>query len=345
MNRRSFLRLGLAGAFVAARPPGLEDAAGRTPVKTLFVTHPAFLEHKPGVGHPERPERVSCVEAALAAPAFDGLCRAEAPLRDDVEAAILRAHGPEHLLRVKAVAGAGEFPYAFDGDTSVSTGSFEAAYRAVGAGLLAVDRLFDPARETVNAFLAVRPPGHHAERGRVMGFCLFNNVACAALYARKRHGVGRVAIVDFDVHHGNGTQQIFWEDRDVFFGSTHQMPLFPYTGEVSETGVGNIVNAPLRAGDGGDRFREAMAARILPALDVFRPDLILISAGFDGHFADPLGDLRLREEDFAWITMKLLDAADRLCHGRIVSFLEGGYSLDALERASAAHVGALMQAG
>ena len=312
-------------------------------MRTLFVTHPAFLDHRPGVGHPERPQRVSAIEAALAAPRFDGLTRELAPLRDDVEAAIVRAHGPEHLLRVKAAAEHEDFPYAFDGDTAISAGSLEAAYRAVGAGLLAVDRVFDPAHEARNAFLAVRPPGHHAERNRVMGFCLFNNIAAAALYARKRHGAGRVAIVDFDVHHGNGTQQIFWEDRDVFFGSTHEMPLFPYTGEVSETGAGNIVNAPLRSGDGGPRFREAMEARILPALDAFRPDLILVSAGFDAHFADPLGDLRLTEEDFAWITLKLVEAADRCCDGRLVSFLEGGYNLDALERSSAAHVAALAQ--
>ena len=177
-----------------------------------------------------------------------------------------------------------------------------------------------------------------------MGFCIFNNVAIAGLYARKRYGCERIAVVDFDVHHGNGTQDIFWSDRDLFFGSTHQMPLYPGTGATSETGVGNVYNAPLRPGDGGERFKEAMQARILPALDNFRPDIVLISAGFDAHRDDPLANLRLTEPDFAWATQKIADIADRYARGRLVSLLEGGYNLAALAKSVGVHVGALMQA-
>jgi len=188
----------------------------------------------------------------------------------------------------------------------------------------------------------VRPPGHHAEQNRAMGFCLFGSVAIAAKYAREAYDLDRVAVVDFDVHHGNGTQDIFWSDEDLFFGSTHQMPLFPGTGAVSETGQGNIFNAPLSAGDGGDVFRDAMLSRIFPALDAFQPDLILISAGFDAHQRDPLGSLQLTEEDFAWVTLRLMDMADKHCDGRIVSMLEGGYDLAGLSGSVGVHVKSLM---
>ncbi|MGE0613828.1 MAG: histone deacetylase family protein, partial [Hyphomicrobiales bacterium] len=190
----------------------------------------------------------------------------------------------------------------------------------------------------------VRPCGHHAEQSRPMGFCVFNSIAIAGLHARARHGAERIAVVDFDVHHGNGTQAMFWEDRDLYFASTHQMPLFPGTGAVNESGVGNIFNAPLRSGDGGEKFREAFRTRILPTLDTFRPDIILISAGFDAHRRDPLGGLELTEEDFHWATFKLLECADRNCEGRVVSMLEGGYDLEGLSKSVAVHVRALMEA-
>jgi acetoin utilization deacetylase AcuC-like enzyme len=227
----------------------------------------------------------------------------------------------------------------------MSVGTWEAALRAVGAGLLAVDKVLDPESGVSNAFCQVRPCGHHAEKDRAMGFCLFGNVAIAGMYARARHGAERIAVVDFDVHHGNGTQDIFWSDKDLFFASTHQMPLYPGTGAVGEAGVGNIWNAPLRPGDGGEPFREAVESRILPALRNFGPDLVLISAGFDAHEADPLANLRLVEADFMWATEKLAEAASRHCNGRIVSMLEGGYDLTALARSVGVHVRTLMDAG
>jgi acetoin utilization deacetylase AcuC-like enzyme len=229
-----------------------------------------------------------------------------------------------------------------DADTSMSPGSFEAATRAVGAATRAVDEVM--AAKAANAFCAVRPPGHHAETARPMGFCLFNSVAIAARHAQKQHGVDRVAIVDFDVHHGNGSQEIFWSDPTVMYCSTHEMPLYPGTGATSETGEHhNIVNAPLRAGDGGDKFREAMTSVILPRLDGFKPDLVLISAGFDAHARDPLANLNLVEADFAWVTAQLMDRADRYCGGRVVSVLEGGYDLEGLSQSVAAHVTTLMR--
>jgi acetoin utilization deacetylase AcuC-like enzyme len=210
----------------------------------------------------------------------------------------------------------------------------------VGGALRAVDAVVGG--EAKNAFCASRPPGHHAEPARAMGFCLFNNVAVAALHARARHGAERVAVVDFDVHHGNGTQAAFWTQKDLFYASTHQMPLFPGTGELGETGVGNIFNVPLKAGDDGDEFRDAFLSRILPGLHNFGPDLIIVSAGFDAHRMDPLAQLRLVEPDFAWVTEKLMDQAEKHCGGKLVSCLEGGYDLDALGRSVATHVGTLM---
>jgi acetoin utilization deacetylase AcuC-like enzyme len=205
--------------------------------------------------------------------------------------------------------------------------------------------VFDPASGVKNAFAEIRPCGHHAERERAMGFCIFNNVAIAGLYARKKYGAERIAVVDFDVHHGNGTQDIFWSDKDLFFGSTHQMPLYPGTGALSETGVGNIWNAPLSPGDGGGHFKEAFESRILPALRNFAPDLVLVSAGFDAHKDDPLANLQLTEADFSWATGRIADAADQHAEGRLVSMLEGGYNLTALARSVAVHMGVLMQAG
>ena len=230
-----------------------------------------------------------------------------------------------------------------DGDTVASPGTWEAARRAVGAGLDAVDLVMTG--KATNAFCQVRPPGHHAESHRAMGFCFFNNVAIAAHYARAKHGAERIAVVDFDVHHGNGTQEIFWSDKDLFYGSTHQMPLYPGTGALRETGVGNIFNAPLRAGDGRERFEEAFRSRILEPLHNFSPDVILISAGFDAHHRDPLAGLRLVEQDFQWATDSLAEAARRHGNGRIVSMLEGGYDLTGLAQSAAAHVKALLDAG
>ena len=231
---------------------------------------------------------------------------------------------------------------AIDEDTSLSPGTLDAALRTAGAATQAVDEVMTG--QVRNAFSSMRPPGHHAERAKAMGFCFFNNAAIAARHAQKAHGAERVAIVDWDVHHGNGTQEIFWSDPSVLFCSTHQMPLYPGTGATSECGEHDtIVNTPLRAGDGGDIFREAFDVAILPRVETFRPDLILISAGFDAHWRDPLADLQLTEADFAWATQKLMEIADRRCGGRVVSLLEGGYDLEGLARSTAAHVKALMQ--
>jgi acetoin utilization deacetylase AcuC-like enzyme len=311
---------------------------------TLLITHPCFLEHDTGPGHPERPDRMRAINKALAHDIFAPLKRVEAPLRDDVENWIALAHPKAYIDAIKELRPArGEEPVRLDPDTVLSAGSWEAALRAVGSGLLAVDEVVE--RRVHNAFAQVRPCGHHAETARAMGFCIFNNVAIAAMYARAKHGCERVAVVDFDVHHGNGTQDIFWSEKDLFLASTHQMPLYPGTGALGETGVGNIWNAPLRPGDGGDPFREAFESRILPALRNFGPDLIVISAGFDAHRDDPLANLQLVEPDFAWATQKLAEVADRHAGGRLVSMLEGGYYLTALARSVAVHVKGLMDAG
>lgn len=285
------------------------------------------------------------IDRALAHEMFDDLKREEAPLREDVEEWITRAHTQRYLDAIKAARPAeGEDPVRLDPDTVLSSGSWEPALRAVGAGLLAVDEVMNPQSGIRKVFCQVRPCGHHAEKERAMGFCIFNNVAIAAIYAREKYGAERVAVVDFDVHHGNGTQDIFWSDKDLFFGSTHQMPLYPGTGAESERGVGNIFNAPLRPNDGGEAFREAMGSRILPALHNFSPDIVLISAGFDAHEADPLANLRLREDDYAWVTDELCEAAEKSAKGRVVSMLEGGYDLTALAKSVAVHVKLLMDA-
>lgn len=312
---------------------------------TLLLTHPSFVAHDTGAGHPERPDRMRAIDRVLEHDMFAKLNRAEAPLRDDAEAAILLAHPQQHLDLVKAFrAKVQDQPVYVDGDTIMSAGSWEAAIRAVGAGLEAVDRVMDPKSGIKNVFCQVRPPGHHAEAERAMGFCLFNSVAIAAHYARKKYGADRVAVVDFDVHHGNGTQDIFFSDKNLFFASTHQMPLYPGSGALNETGVGNIWNAPLRAGDAGDTFKDAVRSRILPALHNFAPDLLIISAGFDAHKDDPLANLKLVEADFLWVTQELTAMARRHCNDRIVSMLEGGYDLAALARSTAVHVKALMEA-
>jgi acetoin utilization deacetylase AcuC-like enzyme len=309
---------------------------------TVRITHPAFLEHDTGEFHPERPDRMRAIDEAIAERDFANLVNREAPLRDDDTTYILLAHGDDHLAAMAAAAKGIRGLKHIDGDTVVSPGTWEAARRAVGAGLDAVDLVMT--HEASNVFCQVRPPGHHSESSRAMGFCLFNNIAIAAHYARAKHGAERVAVVDFDVHHGNGTQEIFWSDKNLFYGSTHQMPLFPGTGALTETGVGNIFNAPLRHGDGRERFEEAFRDRILRPLRNFAPDLVLISAGFDAHRRDPLGGMELVEEDYHWATEALAEVARRHANGRIVSMLEGGYDLTGLARSVTAHLDALIEA-
>ena len=304
---------------------------------TLVFTHPASLAHETPGGHPERIDRIRAVHQVIASPHFKTLIHREAPL--GTEAQILRAHTQEHYQNILASAPTSGFEY-IDTSTVMSPGSLPAALRAVGAACAAVDDIFSGEGE--NAFCALRPPGHHAEAGRAMGFCFFNQAAIAALHARSVHGLTRIAVVDFDVHHGNGTQDIFWSDKDLFYGSTHQMPLYPGTGAAGETGVGNIFNAPLKAGDGGEEFRAAMEGVILPALNLFEPELLIISAGFDAHIRDPLGSLQLVEKDFAWATLQLMDIADHHCQGKIVSVLEGGYDLQGLAGGVGVHLQALM---
>ena len=306
-------------------------------MSTLYLSHPSGLDHLTPPGHPERPDRLRAIERALEAEAFQNLQRDMAPRAEMSD--IVAAH-PAGYVEMIEQAAPSEGLVRIDADTAMSPGSWAAALHAVGAATRAVDEVM--AGKVTNAFCAMRPPGHHAEHDRAMGFCLFNTAAIAAMHARAVHGAERVAVIDFDVHHGNGTQDIFWNERDLFYGSTHQMPLYPGTGAVDETGVGNIVNAPLRAGDDGVAFRDAMEVRILPALERHRPDLIIISAGFDAHERDPLANINLVEDDFAWITHRVMDIADAQCDGRVVSVLEGGYDLMGLSLSVAAHVRALM---
>ena len=305
---------------------------------TLLLTHPACLEHLTPPGHPERPDRLRAVMQVLDGERFQNLARAPAPEAN--EETIGLCHPSGYIQAIKA-ASPKQGMVRLDADTSMSPGSLEAALRGVGGAVQAVDEVVG--KKAQNAFVAVRPPGHHTETARAMGFCLFNNAAIAARYAQRQHGLERVAVVDFDVHHGNGSQNIFWSDPTVMYCSTHQMPLFPGTGAVGERGAHDtIVNAPLRAGDGGARFREAFESALLPRLRNFRPDLIVISAGFDAHRRDPLANLELVETDFAWVTQKLMEVADSSAGGRVVSVLEGGYDLEGLSQSVAAHVTALM---
>ena len=291
------------------------------------------------MGHPERPDRLRAIERALEHEKFQGLAREQAPMASLETIAL--AHPMDYVEQVRD-ASPKEGMVRIDADTTMSPGSLEAALRAAGGAVQAVDEVF--ARKAANAFVATRPPGHHAETATPMGFCLFNNAAIAARHAQKDHGAERVAIVDFDVHHGNGSQDIFWNDATVMYCSTHQMPLYPGSGAVSERGARNtIVNAPLRPGDGGDEFREAIQTAILPRLESFGPDLIVISAGFDAHMRDPLANLNLLEPDYTWVTQKLMELADRHSSGRVVSLLEGGYDLEGLAKSVAAHVTALMR--
>jgi acetoin utilization deacetylase AcuC-like enzyme len=302
-----------------------------------LYTHEACLHHNPGPGHPEAPARLRAVLEALDAPPFAALARHSAPRATRIQ--LERVHDRAYVDRVFASAPAEDI-VQLDPDTAMSPDSLEAALRAAGAACAAVDAIL--AGETTRAFCAVRPPGHHATRDASMGFCLFNNVAIAAAHAIAVHGLRRVAIADFDVHHGNGTQDIFQHDCRVMYASSHQRPLYPGTGAADEHGDGNIINAPLPPGARSLLFRAAWEVRLLPELDLFRPELVLISAGFDAHVRDPLADVELGTADFAWITGRLVDLANTYAGGRIVSVLEGGYSLTALRECTAAHVGTLM---
>ena len=308
---------------------------------TRLYEHPIFLEHITPEGHPERPDRLRSLNIALEHPNFERLIRKQAPQAN--EDAVLLAHPEEHLLAVmrQIPEEDGEIN-RIEADTYVSSKSLQAALTGIGAAMAAVDDVFTGAAD--NVFVAARPPGHHAETAKAMGFCLFNNAAIAARHAQKAHGAERVAIIDWDVHHGNGTQDIFWNDTSVLFCSTHQMPLYPWSGDKNETGVkNNVVNAPLSPNTGSEYFREAFKSRVLPAIADFSPDLILISAGFDAHHRDPLAQINLVGEDFDWATGRLLEMADKYASNRVVSLLEGGYDLEGLAESAAMHILRMMK--
>ncbi|UOM33334.1 histone deacetylase family protein [Acuticoccus sp. I52.16.1] len=306
---------------------------------TLIYTDPVFGRHKTPPGHPECAERFAVAERALAHPKFEPLPRRTAAPAPD--AAITAVHPAGYLAKLDALVPEHGL-VAVDADTSMGPSTMQAARVASGALMAATDALF--AGEDKNAFVIGRPPGHHAEHNRAMGFCFLNHVAIAARHAQRAHGVGRVAIVDFDVHHGNGTQDIFWDDASVLYISTHQSPLYPGTGEANERGVGNILNVPLPPGTSSSLYRTLFDGAVMPALNAFEPEFLILSAGFDAHEDDPLGGIRLTDDDFVWITQRILEVADRCCGGRVVSSLEGGYDLAALGRCVAAHVSELMSA-
>ena len=308
---------------------------------TIAYTHEACLEHRPGTHHPESPERLKAVLQALRTPAFAALEWREAPLgtREQVEL----IHDPAFVDEVADLVPQRGFATLDGGDTVMSPGSWEAVMRCVGAACAGVDAVMTG--DASNVFCATRPCGHHAEPDRAMGFCIFNQAAIAAVHALAVHGLTRVAVIDFDVHHGNGTQAAFFNRPELFYASSHQSPFYPGTGASSERGVaGNIVNVPLPRGCDSDLFRERTAAVILPALLKFDPQLIIISAGFDAHASDPLAELNLTDDDYRWVTEELMTIANTCCEGRIVSILEGGYSLEALASSSAIHVRTLMAA-
>ena len=307
---------------------------------TILMTNDAGLSHQMPPGHPEQIARLEHVNRALAAPEFDALDRRPSPMA--TEADLLLAHPESHVTAIRDVAPTTGY-VALDPDTSMSPGTWEAALRGVGGCLAAVDAVL--AGEAKTAFVATRPPGHHAEKTRAMGFCLFGNVAIAAKHALDRHGLSRVAIVDFDVHHGNGTQDLLWDEPRTLFISSHQMPLYPGTGAAHERGAhGNVINAPLSPGTDGATMRSVYSSRLLQRVREYEPELLLISAGFDAHEDDPLANLNWTTEDFAWLTRELCKVAEETCGGRVVSSLEGGYNLDALAESVAAHVTGLMEA-
>jgi acetoin utilization deacetylase AcuC-like enzyme len=308
---------------------------------TLIYTHPACMEHRPGPGHPESPARLAAVLAALRSPGFESLHWQDAPKGTVQQLELI--HVPEFVDLVMANAPQQGTLLLDGGDTVMSPGSLEAVMRCVGAACAGVDAVMAGAAD--NVFCATRPCGHHAEPDRAMGFCIFNQAAIAAAHALQAHGLGRVAVVDFDVHHGNGTQAAFYGNPKLFYASSHQSPFYPGTGSRSETGVShNIVNVPLARGCDSTRFRQGCEQEILPALRTFAPEFLIISAGFDAHHLDPLAGLELQDSDFRWITEQLMAVADECCGGRIVSVLEGGYSMEGLASGTTEHVKTLMRA-
>jgi acetoin utilization deacetylase AcuC-like enzyme len=308
-------------------------------MNTLIYTHEACFEHRPGPHHPESPERLHAVLQALQTPEFAAAVWRDAPLGSFEQ--VLHIHTPDYVETVQAMSPINGYRALDAGDTIMSPGTLEAVMRCVGAACAGVDDVV--AKAAVNVFCATRPCGHHAEADQAMGFCVFNQAAIAALHARAQHGIKRIAVVDFDVHHGNGTQNSFYGDADLFYGSCHQAQFYPGTGARHETGVANnIVNIPFPRGTGSAGFRAAMEKEMLPALREFAPELLIISAGFDAHHLDPLGGLKFTDEDFHWITRELMKVADETAAGRVVSVLEGGYSMDGLASGTAAHVRALM---
>jgi len=307
---------------------------------TLLLSHRSSLDHQTPPGHPERPDRIRAIEQVLGESRFDKLVREQAP--EGTLDSVTLCHNEHYISELRHIAPQSGLIY-LDADTSMSPGTWEAVMRGVGGAVAATDAVM--AGTHANAFVAMRPPGHHAEISKPMGFCFFDHAAIAARHAQRKYGIARAAVVDFDVHHGNGTQDIFWSDPTVMYCSTHQMPLFPGTGARGERGEHDtIVNAPLAAEDGSAKFRAAFENAILPQLQKFSPELIIVSAGFDAHYRDPLASLNLRAEDFGWVTRKLMDVADASAGGRIVSVLEGGYDLQGLQESVAAHVTALMGA-
>src|SRR3981189_3421319 len=307
---------------------------------TLLLTHRASLEHLTPPGHPERPDRIRAIDQVLGESRFDKLTRQQAP-EGSLDSVALW-HGEHYGDELRRIAPTSGLVY-LDGDTSMSPGTWEAVMRGVGGAVAATDQVMSGSHQ--NAFVATRPPGHHAEINKPMGFCFFDNAAIAARHAQRKYGLARAAVVDFDVHHGNGTQDIFWADPTVMYCSTHQMPLFPGTGASGERGEHDTtVNTPLASEDGSAKFRAAFENLSLPQLQKFSPELIIISAGFDAHYRDPLASLNVKAEDFGWVTRKLMDVADASAGGRGVSGLEGGYGRRGLKESAADNVGALMGA-
>jgi len=305
---------------------------------TQLYSHNIHLNHITPAGHPERVDRLKVIAEVLDDPEFDNLERKQSVAVDEL---LLELVHPRHFLdNIRGSMPQDDF-VQFSNDTYISPDSWESVKYAVGASIAAIDAVFE--KKADNAFVAVRPPGHHAETDTAMGFCLVNNIAIAARYAQQKYDIERVAIIDWDVHHGNGTQEIFYNDPSVMFTSTHQMPLYPGTGAANETGAGNIYNIPLRQDDDGDVLRDAFNSRLLPQLEKFSPDLILVSAGFDAHYRDPLGGLKFTADDFDWATGKTMEIAAKFCDNRLVSVLEGGYDLQGLAESTAAHVNRLMR--
>jgi acetoin utilization deacetylase AcuC-like enzyme len=309
-------------------------------MSTLIYTHTACFDHRPGPHHPESPERLHAVLQALKAPEFADLSWRDAPMGTYEQ--VLLIHSPDYVDNVRSLSPSEGYRALDAGDTIMSPGTLEAVMRCVGAACAGVDAVLE--HEVDNVFCATRPCGHHAEADRAMGFCVFNQAAIAALHARQRHGIKRVAVVDFDVHHGNGTQNAFYDDANLFYGSCHQSPFYPGTGTLQECGVANnIVNIPLPPGSDSSLLRSRMKNEMLPALRQFAPELLIISAGFDAHHLDPLGGLRFTDADYYWLTRELMEIAHETAKSRVVSILEGGYSLKGLASGTAAHIRALMR--